>query len=205
MALRKEGTLAILGIIALTVLVAFLVLPEALPEIAEEDGLVHVFVRVFGLYGFLFIGVATLTTPFLAGVTRVFGRPFLRVHHAFSILGVVFITLHPVFNALQRASLSVFVPRFDSWTIFWMLAGRPALIILYIAVVAALLRFKAPRHWRAFHTLMYIVLLFGIVHGSLIGDDFENIWLMVIFDSLFVASMASFVIKRYRNYHARHP
>ena len=52
---------------------------------------------------------------------------------------------------------------------------------------------------------MYIVLLFGIVHGSLIGDDFENIWLMVIFDSLFVASMASFVLKRYRNYQARNP
>jgi len=81
-----------------------------------------------------------------------------------------------------------------------MFAGRPTFIILYVAVLAAILRTKAPKYWRAFHALMYAVLLFGIVHANLIGDDFQNLGIMIIFNVLFVASLASFAFKRYRNY-----
>jgi len=199
MPLKRAGIVMLLGIIALAVIIAVLVLPEALPEVAEE-GPVHLLVRLSGLYGFLFLGVATLITPFLKEITQAFGKPFLRIHHAFSILGIVFITLHPVFNAIQRLNLSVFVPRFDSWITFWRLAGRPAFIILYIALFAAFLRAKAPKYWRPFHALMYIVLLFGIVHANLIGDDFGNVGIMIIFNALFLASIAVFAIKRFRNY-----
>jgi predicted ferric reductase len=198
MALKREGIVFLLGITALAVIIALLFLSSA-----SEEELVHLAVRFFGLYGYLFLSVATLTTPFLKEVTQAFGRPFLKVHHSFSILGIVFITLHPVFNAIERLSLSVFVPRFDSWERFWMFAGRPAFIILYIALVAAILRAKAPKYWRAFHALMYVVLLFGIVHANLIGDDFQNLGIMIIFNALFLASLASFALKRYRNYSRR--
>ena len=202
MALKKEGILLVLAVILLAVVIAVLFLPEALSEI-EEDGLPHILARLFGLYGFLFLGVATLITPFLAEVTRFFGRPFLNVHHVFSVFGIAFITLHPVFNAVQRLSLAVFVPRFDSWELFWMLAGRPALIILYVALLAVFLRKKIPKYWRPFHALMYVVLLFGIVHGNLIGDDFANLGIMLIFDALFLVSVAGFAFKRYLNYRTR--
>jgi predicted ferric reductase len=195
MPLKREGAALLLGIVALAVILALMVLPEAFQE---EPA--HVLVRLFGLYGFLFLGVATLITPFLKEITQAFGKPFLRIHHAFSILGIIFITLHPVFNAIQRLSLSVFVPRFDSWEGFWRFAGSPAFIILYIALLAAFLRAKAPKYWRPFHALMYIVLLFGIVHANLIGDDFGNVGIMIIFNALFVASIAVFAIKRFRNY-----
>jgi len=175
MPLKRASVVVLLGIIALAVIIALLVLPEALPEVTEEEGQFHVLVRLFGLYGYMFLSVATLITPFLKEVTQAFGKPFLRVHHIFSILGIVFITLHPVFNAAQQLSLTVFVPRFDSWEGFWMFAGRPAFIILYIALLAAILRVQAPKYWRPFHALMYIVLLFGLVHANLIGDDFENL------------------------------
>jgi predicted ferric reductase len=198
MALKREGVAFLLGIVALAVIIALLFLPSA-----GEEELAHLAVRFFGLYGYLFLSVATLTTPFLKEVTQAFGKPFLKVHHVFSILGVVFITLHPVFNAIERLSLSVFVPRFDSWDLFWRLAGRPAFIILYIAVLAAILRTKTPKYWRAFHALMYVALLFGIVHANLIGDDFQNLGIMVVFDALFLASLASFALKRYRNYSRR--
>jgi len=198
MALKREGTVLLLGVIALAVIIALLVLPEAV-----EEEPIHVLVRLFALYGYLFLCVATLITPFLKEVTQVFGKPFLKVHHAFSILGIVCITLHPVFNAVQRLSLSVFVPRFDSWERFWMFAGRPAFIILYIALFAAILRAKAPKYWQPFHALMYVVLLFGIVHANLIGDDFENLGIMIIFNALFLMSIASFALKRYKNYRAR--
>ena len=199
MPFKKTGVLAILFIILIALVITWLFLPDALPELAEGE-VAHVLTRLFGLYGFLFLSVATLTTPFLKEVTQAFGKPFLRVHHAFSAFGIAFITLHPVFNAVDRLSLSVFVPRFDTWELFWMLAGRPAFIILYVAVAAALLRRTAPKYWRFLHALIYIVLLFGIVHANLIGEDFENLGIMLIFNALFVSSLASFTYKRYGNY-----
>src|SRR4030066_2138418 len=189
MPLKKTGVLAILGVILLALVITLLFLPHAMPEIAEGET-AHVLTRLFGLYGFLFLSVATLTTPFLKEVTQAFGKPFLRVHHAFSAFGIAFITLHPVFNAVERLNLSVFLPRFDSWERFWMLAGRPAFIILYVAIAGALLRIKAPRYWRFFHALMYVVLLFGIVHANLLGEDFESLGIMLIFDALFLSSIA---------------
>jgi len=195
MSLKREGIVFLLGIIALAVIIALLFLPSAI-----DVNPARLAVKFFGLYGFLFLSVATLTTPFLKEITQAFGKPFLKVHHSFAILGICFITLHPVFNAIERLSLSVFVPRFDSWDLFWLLAGRPAFIILYVAVLAAILRTKAPKYWRAFHALMYVVLLFGIVHANLIRGDFQNLGIMIVFNALFVTSLASFAFKRYRSY-----
>jgi len=198
MTLNKSGVLAILSIALIAVAIAALVLPHTLPEISEGE-VAHVLTRIFALFGFLFLSVATIITPFLTEVAKAFGRPFLRVHHVLAAVGIALITLHPVFNAIDRLSLSVFIPVFNSWLGFWTFAGRPAFIIFYVAVVAALLRSRAPRYWRPFHALMYIVLLFGIVHANLIGEDLQNLGIMILLNSLFVASIASFVYKRYRN------
>ena len=202
MPLKKNGVLAILCVIILALVITWLFLPDALPEIAEGE-VAHVLTRLFGLYGFLFLSVATLTAPFLKEVTEAFGKPFVKIHHAFSVFGIAFITLHPVFNAVERLSLSVFLPRFDSWELFWMLAGRPAFIIFYIAVAAALLRRNAPRYWQFLHALIYVVLFFGIVHANLIGEDFENLGIMLIFNALVLSSLASFTYKRYKTYRAK--
>jgi len=195
MVLKREGVIFLLGIAALAAVVAVLFLASATN--AEPVRLV---VRFFGLYGYLFLSVATLITPFLKEVTQTFGKPFLKVHHSFSIMGIVFITLHPVFNAIERLSLSVFIPNFSSWDTFWRLAGRPAFILFYIAVFAAVLRAKAPKYWRTFHALMYVVLLFGIVHANLIGTDFENFGVMLIYNALFAAALVAFALKRYRKH-----
>jgi len=203
MPLKKAGVAVILVVVFLALLIALMVLPEAVPEATSENAMFHVLVRVFGLYGYLFLGVATLTSPFLKEVTQAFGRPFLRVHHAFSVLGLVFITLHPVSDALRWHSLLVFLPRFDSWWWFWVTAGRPAFFFFYIGVVAALLRPKAPSYWRPFHWLMYIALSFGIIHANLIGEDFGNLGISFLFNTLFIASIVGFVFKRLRNFRAK--
>ena len=59
---------------------------------------------------------------------------------------------------------------------------------------------KGPKYWRAFHALMYAVLLFGIVHANLIGDDFQNLGILLIFNALLIASLTGFAFKRYRSY-----
>ena len=157
-------------------------------------------IRLCALYGFISLAIATAMTPFLKEITQAFGRPFLRIHHLFAIFGLIFATLHPVLFAIEQMNLTVFIPRFDSWLIFWELAGRPALYILYIAVAAGLLRMMIPRYWRYFHWLMYIVLTFVIVHGNLIGTDFQNLGILIIMNVLYVIAIAAFFLKRYQTY-----
>ncbi len=202
MPLKRTGFLTLLAVVLLAIGIAILFLPNALAS-ASSRGIEVVVIRFLGLYGFLFLSIAALTTPFLVEITRAFGRPFIKVHHAFAAIGIVLVTLHPIFNALQTLTLEVFVPIFSSWTSFWIYAGRPALYLFYIGIVAALLRIKHPRYWRIFHALVYVVLFFGIIHANLLGGDFTNIGIQIIYDALFSASIVGLVYKRYKNFAIR--
>jgi predicted ferric reductase len=187
--------------VGLISLLAVLFVAVTLITLASGYGnILRLAVRLFGLYGFIMLVTATLMTPFLREVVKIFGNPFIKVHHYFAVLGITFITLHPVFLAIQTLDITVFIPRFNSWYIFWAFAGRPALIICYIALVAGFLRRSAPKYWRIFHALMYIVLFFGIVHANLVGTEFQNLAIIIIYDILFTAAIAVFIVKRYKVY-----
>ncbi len=202
MAIKKTGVLALLAIVLFALFILILFIPNALAT-ATLVGVESLLIRFLGLYGFIFIGITALTTPFLAGITIAFGRPFKKIHHTFAAVGIALITLHPVFSALQLMNLDVFLPKFTSWAIFWTLAGRPALYILYIGVAAALFSRKIPKYWRIFHVLVYLVLFFGIIHANLLGEDFANLGIRLALDGIFVASMVGLVYKRFRIYQAR--
>ena len=194
MGITQRGWLFLLGVVALFVVVTSLALLTAYSD------MLSLAVRLCALYGFVALAIATAMTPFLKEITQAFGRSFLRIHHLFAVLGLVFATLHPVFFAILQVDLLVFVPRFDSWLVFWQLAGRPALYILYLATVVAVLRRMIQKYWRYVHALMYMVLVFVIVHGNLIGTDFQNPILLVIMNALFTFTILTFVLKRYQYY-----
>jgi DMSO/TMAO reductase YedYZ heme-binding membrane subunit len=196
MALKPKGALLLAGIIALAVLVGVLIFPGFAGYWPYQ------LVGLLALYGYLFVALTTLTNPFLKELVQAFGKPFLKIHHSFAVLGVVFITLHPISYAIQ-SSFSVFIPNFESWNLFWTFAGIPAFYVFYVAFLAALLRRKALRHWKPFHTLMYVVLFFGIIHANLLGSNFQNMAIAAIYDTLFAASMAGLALKRYQNYQIR--
>jgi predicted ferric reductase len=198
MALKPKGALLLAGIIALAVLVGLLVLPGFAGYWPYQ------LVGLLALYGYLFVALTAVTNPFLKEFVQALGKPFLKIHHAFAVLGIVFITLHPIFYAIESSlSFSVFIPNFDNWTMFWTFAGKPAFYVFYIAVLAAVLRKNAVRHWKPFHTLMYVVLFFGIIHANLLGSNFQNVGIAAIYDALFAASMAGLILKRYQNYQTR--
>ncbi len=189
---KKITTLGygILFIICLIFIAAALLMLTSMPH-----SVFNFFIRLFALWGYTAIAIAVIITPFLKEVAVIFGRPFLKLHHFFSLAGLILITLHPISASLEAMDLSVFLPVFDSWRSFWVLAGRPALILLYIALVAALFRRKI-KHWRIIHGLMYLVLLFGYVHGIYIGTDFANLAVLIIFSVLFGLAAATFIAKR---------
>jgi DMSO/TMAO reductase YedYZ heme-binding membrane subunit len=192
MGLSRSGWLLALGIIALFTAVA------AVSLLGTPADPLSRLVRTAALLGLLALGLAALTTPFLTGIRKTFGRPFLKVHHLFAAGGLVLATLHPVLYAVQVADIAVFLPAFSSAYLFLALGGRFALILIYLAAAAVLLRRSIPKYWRIVHGLMYPALLLGVVHGNLIGTDFAHPFIFFVYNTLFVAVAAVFVTKRWQ-------
>ncbi len=192
--MKKEAKYALRGIIGLYILVIVLFLSS--PDLEFFD--LNFFVRFFALTGFYFLAISVLLTPFVREVYQIFGKPFQSLHHIFGALGLAGATIHPVVFAIQVSDISVFLPDVSGWTVFWELAGRPAFFVIYIAVLGAFLRRKIKEYWRSVHSLMYLALVFIFFHGYLIGTDFKNLGILIIFTLLFAACMAAPFYKRYR-------
>ena len=102
-------------------------------------------VRLLAINGFIALSIATILTAFLKEVTLFFKKPFTRIHHYFAAAGLALITLHPIVLAIQLLNPAVFLPNLNSLYLFLFFGGRQALIIIYIAFAAVLLRKKMRR------------------------------------------------------------
>jgi len=198
MALTRKGVALALLIALLFVAVGFVALSSTL-YYASPLG---VLIRVCGLYGFLMIALALMLTSSPAWVFHTFGAPFLRVHHFFAAFGIALITVHPVSFAVLAMTPRVFIPTFQSWIDFWINAGSVALILLYIAVIAVLLRKRLPG-WRYLHAMMYLVLFFAVVHANIIGTDFLNPFIRVAYDAVFVGVILVFAVSLRKKFRIR--
>ena len=187
------------GVIILGMIGLIYVIVTIIKVIIPADTPFHVFVRLFALWGFIALSIATIMTPFIREITKSLGKPFLKIHHIFGLSGLTLATLHPIIFAIEKMDITVFIPNFESWIKFWELAGRPALIVLYLAVIGVLLR-KKVKNWRWIHALMYLVLFMAYIHGILIGTDFQNWIIVLIFSLLMAASIFALVMKRYLIY-----
>lgn len=190
MPITKRGWFFVAAIVLLFVLVTSLVL--LMPWTNPIDTLV----RLFALYGYIELSLATMVTPFLKEVTLLLGRPFIKIHHFFSLSGTVLVTLHPVTYAIQKLNITFFLPHFDSLQIFFFWGGDYAIILLFLVLISGSLRRKM-KYWKSFHVLSIVALLLGIVHGSLRNVDFQNIEISFIFDLLFLGALLAFALKRY--------
>jgi len=194
MVLKKEA-----GFFALIILFGLAVSLLAY-SIAPTDPLTLT-IRLLALNGYISVSIAAIMTPFLKEVTLFFKKSFVRVHHYFAAAGLLFLTLLPISVFIQALNFSQFsaasfVPNFTSLYLFFFYGGIVALILIYVAFGAVLLRRKIPYYWRSIHALMYLALFVGIVHANLIGVDFSNVYIKIIFDGLFVGALAAFVLKR---------
>lgn len=187
--------LTIKGIFFLALIALFFIVVLALQLFSPPAGTVNFFIRLFALWGYACLAIAAMMTPFLKEIYKAFGRPFLKMHHIFAFSGLALITTHPISLAILTKTATVFIPVFSSWYDFWLYAGRPALILLYIAIIAVLFR-KKLKPWRTIHAFMYLTLLFGFVHALLIGTDLKNSAILILYSILFAGVIASFVIKR---------
>lgn len=154
-------------------------------------------IRWAGTLGYVATFLAILSSAYMRELYRFFGRPFLSVHHALSIAGLVLVTLHPIGLAIETTDLAVFVPRVDSWEVFFELGGRPALYLMWIAALVAVYRRTWRKSWRTIHYLNYVAFLLGTVHALKIGTDFTYPLVRVLAVAMAVVVVAVFVRKRF--------
>lgn len=190
MTFSRGGYLAGAAILAIFIIVTALVLSA--PGSGDPSRLL---MRLFGLYGYLSLSIASILTLYLRDIYKLFGKPFLKVHHAFAAFGLATITLHPVILAVRIASPRIFIPDLSGWTGFWINAGRPALIVIYVALAAVLLRNRIPTAWRPLHVLMVAALAFAIVHANLIGTDFQYASIAFLYNGLFAVVIGAIIVK----------
>lgn len=191
MPISRNGYL-FLGMIGLFLIISGIVVAESPSPTLLASG-----TRFAGLAGFVLLAVAAIMTPYSRKVYENFGTSFVRFHHLFAISGLILITLHPLFLAIRLSNAAVFLPRFVPFYDFLAIAGRPSLILIYIALAGILLRRFIPAYWRAIHALIWIALILGIVHGNLIGTDMKNPVIFVLFNGLTVIAIGAFIVKHW--------
>ncbi|MDD4255046.1 MAG: hypothetical protein PHP59_06675, partial [Methanofollis sp.] len=155
-------------------------------------------VRLLALNGYLALALAASMSPFLREIRAVFGRPFLAVHHTLAAFGLAAVLLHPLSYALLTGSLAVLFPSTWTWVEFWTYAGRPALVLILVALTAVSLRKRYPAYWRPFHMLMYAALVLGLVHALLRGTDTTGPVVRAVLGGVFLVAMGAFVAKRWQ-------
>ena len=156
--------------------------------------------RLFAIIGIITLFIASMMTPFQRQLYKIFDQSFTKIHHFFSISGLVIITLHPIIIAINSIDLTVFLPDFQN---FWATAGRPSLVIFYITFATALFRNKSvlPKYWKYIHWFNYLALTLGVIHANLIGTDVMTSFpLFLLLNILLVISWAVLLYKRYEAY-----
>jgi len=164
------------------------------------DSLLQLFRRIAALIGISSLFIAILLSLLVRQSRKIFGVGYLKIHHFFSISGLVLITLHPVIMAIDFGTTSIFIPKFNSWNSFLVNAGRPALYLIYIATIAAILRKNIAKYWRTIHGLLYPAFIFGAIHGILSGSDMNNIFLYILYIGMIITIITVFFYKRYLNF-----
>jgi sulfoxide reductase heme-binding subunit YedZ len=190
----KKGRFEYLGALILGVAVVVVSLQFLQPGARPISWVI----RIAALMGYFCIFGAIVTSAYLRQMVRWFGRPFLKVHHALSIAGLVLVTIHPLAVARRALSLRVFIPAVDSWYRFFALGGRPAWYLLGVGALAAVLRGAIGKNWRLLHVLNYLAFWLATVHGFMIGASVQNGVMRVVFVAMALGVLAVFVQKRAR-------
>lgn len=151
--------------------------------------------RAAGLLGYIALFLAILSHEFMKDMRRIYGRPYMVIHHWLARVGLMLALLHPVIVAWLSKSSSVFVPRFGSLRLFLTLGGRPALYLILIAVAAGFLRARIKSFWIYVHWLNYVAFFLIFAHSWLLGTNVSRGVLSVLWPAMAVIVLVVFVRK----------
>lgn len=155
----------------------------------------HMSARLAALIGYAFVFLAIVSSEYAARFRRLWGAPFLRVHHFLAIAGLILLFLHPLVIALDGQGASVFIPLLDTLASSIRNGGRIALYLFTLGALVAWQR-RRFRFWRLVHFLNYAALFLACAHGLMLGIDLRGTVLTVLWPAMAVAAAAVFVHKR---------
>jgi DMSO/TMAO reductase YedYZ heme-binding membrane subunit len=173
-----------------------LVLVSALVVLYRQDTLLKWIIRDLALLGYIAIFLAIVSSHYKRQVMRLFGRSFLNVHHVLSVIGGVFLTLHPLGVAWDAMALSVLLPVFLPVLDMLKYGGRIAWYVFAVGALTALWRKSIGKRWRTIHGFNYLAFAFGTIHANLVGTDFQSLPARVISIVMFVVVAILFVRER---------
>jgi sulfoxide reductase heme-binding subunit YedZ len=189
--MRKRNTWVLVLMVPAVFGVALLV-----QRVAPVEGWQSWLVRGLALSGYLLVFLAAVSAASLPALAKAFGRPFIGVHHVATLAGFAAMLAHPLTYSLAFGSLEPLVPRADSLYDFLLWAGRPALALFIVAVVAALLRMAFKKGWRFFHLVVYLAFILVTIHANLIGTSFQSPVVRVVSWAMAAAATVVFVRRR---------
>lgn len=172
-----------------TILVFYSVLRSPAP-------LVYSLARAAGLLGYGALFMAILSHEYMRDMRRLFGKPFMTVHHVLAVAGLALSILHPVLLFVLTRDLTQFVPRFDSLRTLLLLGGRPALYLILIAFLAAVLRGRLKSTWRVIHWLNYLAFVLVFTHSWLLGRHASQGIFRLLWPAMLVSVVLVFARKR---------
>ena len=194
---KLNQVLCYLIVLILFLIPVFVVLSE------EISFSLYTIIRLTALLGFISLALAAILNLNKKMVKKLFGKPFLKVHHYFAFTGLVLITVHPFLYAFLAQSYGVFIPVFSSVYEFLEYGGRVAFILIYIAFIAALLRSALKGRWKLIHVLMYPALIIAAFHANLIGQTMQSEIVAAIINGLTLMVVATLLLSALR--YAREP
>ena len=153
-------------------------------------------VRAAALLGYTALFLTILSSEYVRTMRRLFGRTFMRVHHALALTGLVLIVVHPLTYAIRIDSFSVFVPVFTPLRSFLTWASRPALYLIVLAVLAAVARKRLKNSWRIVHWLNYLAFVLVFAHAWFMGSDLNLAPVRVVMTAMAGVVVAVLVHKR---------
>jgi len=152
--------------------------------------------RAAGLFGYGAVFVTILSHEYMREMRKLFGKPFVTVHHVLAVTGLVLVILHPLLMAILMRDPRQFVPRFDSLRTFLTLGGRAALYLILIAALAAVVRRRLKDTWKVVHWLNYVAFVLVFAHSWLLGGNVSTSVLKFISPLMLLTVVVVFLRKR---------
>jgi len=144
-------------------------------------------VRAAALLGYQFVFLAVMASAYMRRLLHWFGRPFLKVHHLASLLGLGLLAVHPATAAVEWGTAELLLPRFASFRAFLQYGGAPALYLLVLAAIAAAARKRLGPAWRMLHALNYLAFVLATIHACLLGSDFASAAVRIVASAMVAA------------------
>ena len=153
-------------------------------------------VRIAALWAYTALFLGILSSEYVREMRKLLGQPYLRVHHALAVSGLLLMLVHPLSYAIRVNSLSVFVPVWRPLGSALTLGGRPGLYLVWTAVLAAVARRRLKDVWKAIHWLNYVAFALIFAHAWLLGQDIARGPLRAVWLAMAVVVLIVVVHKR---------